>query len=473
MIRTWARLALSFVAALTTGIGSPAFADCDNPTPPLVINPEFPGQFAAGYSFDIRSDRLIVGDPYANPNPPGVRTTLGFAAIYERGTDGAWVRAATLAPDPAPPSTDSPRMGSATAIEGDVAVVAAEYSRFNGPNTTLYFYRRGMNAAGTHTWSKTGSWTYPPPMPATARPFVSGVCIAGDTVLVAFQNQDALTFTRDDTSPMGWTLDAETIPARAYGGVPTHAVAFDGRFAVFGEPTPFVGEPAPVVKVFERTPGGWILRDTLSGRNDDRNFGVSVSIDGDLIAVGSNHEPDAYAVGYVRLFRRTADGSWPLEAELEHPTIFDAPPKSGFGMAVSVRGNRVAVGSYKEDSAGLDSGAVHLFEKTSDHWQGISTYSLPNSDAAQLGMDVILLDDTLAAGAQGLDGVGGVVLFGRCSISGSPTDPTPRCLPGVLGLLSYIEAFFLNSPFADFNHSGAVTVQDLFDYLAAWFAGCP
>jgi hypothetical protein len=26
---------------------------------------------------------------------------------------------------------------------------------------------------------------------------------------------------------------------------------------------------------------------------------------------------------------------------------------------------------------------------------------------------------------------------------------------------------------ADFNNSGAVSVQDIFDFLAAYFAGCP
>jgi hypothetical protein len=26
---------------------------------------------------------------------------------------------------------------------------------------------------------------------------------------------------------------------------------------------------------------------------------------------------------------------------------------------------------------------------------------------------------------------------------------------------------------ADFNHAGGLTVQDIFDFLAAWFAGCP
>jgi hypothetical protein len=26
---------------------------------------------------------------------------------------------------------------------------------------------------------------------------------------------------------------------------------------------------------------------------------------------------------------------------------------------------------------------------------------------------------------------------------------------------------------ADFNNSGAVNIQDIFDFLTAWFAGCP
>ena len=39
-------------------------------------------------------------------------------------------------------------------------------------------------------------------------------------------------------------------------------------------------------------------------------------------------------------------------------------------------------------------------------------------------------------------------------------------------LFDFLSAFFAHSPTADFNASGQVTVQDLFDFLLAWFAGC-
>ena len=33
-------------------------------------------------------------------------------------------------------------------------------------------------------------------------------------------------------------------------------------------------------------------------------------------------------------------------------------------------------------------------------------------------------------------------------------------------------AYFANQPGADFNGSSVVSVQDIFDFLAAYFAGC-
>ena len=42
----------------------------------------------------------------------------------------------------------------------------------------------------------------------------------------------------------------------------------------------------------------------------------------------------------------------------------------------------------------------------------------------------------------------------------------------VQDLFDYLAAWFAASPSADFNGSGTVTVQDLFDFLAAFFAGC-
>lgn len=42
----------------------------------------------------------------------------------------------------------------------------------------------------------------------------------------------------------------------------------------------------------------------------------------------------------------------------------------------------------------------------------------------------------------------------------------------VQDLFDYLTAYFTADPFADINASGTITVQDLFDYLTAYFEGC-
>ena len=42
----------------------------------------------------------------------------------------------------------------------------------------------------------------------------------------------------------------------------------------------------------------------------------------------------------------------------------------------------------------------------------------------------------------------------------------------VQDIFDFLGDWFANKPSADFNGSGSVTVQDIFDFLGAWFAGC-
>jgi hypothetical protein len=42
----------------------------------------------------------------------------------------------------------------------------------------------------------------------------------------------------------------------------------------------------------------------------------------------------------------------------------------------------------------------------------------------------------------------------------------------VQDIFDFLTEYFASDPRADFNHSGAISVQDLFDFLAAYFAGC-
>ena len=43
----------------------------------------------------------------------------------------------------------------------------------------------------------------------------------------------------------------------------------------------------------------------------------------------------------------------------------------------------------------------------------------------------------------------------------------------VQDIFDFLAAWFAGDARADFNHSGAITVGDIFDFLEGWFAGCP
>jgi hypothetical protein len=45
-------------------------------------------------------------------------------------------------------------------------------------------------------------------------------------------------------------------------------------------------------------------------------------------------------------------------------------------------------------------------------------------------------------------------------------------LVSVQDIFDYLALYFADAPGADVNNSGSVTVQDIFDFLAAYFTGC-
>jgi hypothetical protein len=68
------------------------------------------------------------------------------------------------------------------------------------------------------------------------------------------------------------------------------------------------------------------------------------------------------------------------------------------------------------------------------------------------------------------------------SIAGTVKTPGSRCGPGdfnhdgsvsVQDIFDFLAAYFANDLAADFNHAGGLSVQDIFDYLATYFQGCP
>ena len=59
--------------------------------------------------------------------------------------------------------------------------------------------------------------------------------------------------------------------------------------------------------------------------------------------------------------------------------------------------------------------------------------------------------------------------------SGPPPCPADFNTSGTLNvqdIFDFLAGWFAASPAADFNHVSGLTVQDIFDFLAAWFTGC-
>jgi hypothetical protein len=54
-----------------------------------------------------------------------------------------------------------------------------------------------------------------------------------------------------------------------------------------------------------------------------------------------------------------------------------------------------------------------------------------------------------------------------------PADFNNSGMISVQDIFDFLAAYFGNDPAADFNGQGGISVQDIFDYLAAYFTGCP
>ncbi|MEZ4363929.1 MAG: hypothetical protein R3B48_27385 [Kofleriaceae bacterium] len=92
-------------------------------------------------------------------------------------------------------------------------------------------------------------------------------------------------------------------------------------------------------------------------------LGTAIAADGDVVAIG---EPGANGgAGRVLIYRREG-AQWSQEAILT-PAV-DAGADSGFGSALALVGDALAVGSPKDDYVAADTGAVYVFTRQAGAW---------------------------------------------------------------------------------------------------------
>lgn len=203
--------------------------------------------------------------------------------------------------------------------------------------------------------------------------------------------------------------------------------AIDGdRIAVGAILDPDAAAGGGAVFVWERSGGVWTetakLIPTVGAVN--QQFGSAVSVSGDRIAVGS--WGDNNARGAVYIFDYDPIGmTWSETVKL---TAQDGADGDQLGMCIDLDGNRVVSGANLDDNSGqADTGSAYLFEfvPALNQWRVVSKFlpTAPNQNDTY-ARSVEIEGDYIAIGCAGQDGVGGnsgsVFVYKRASATSWP-----------------------------------------------------
>jgi hypothetical protein len=175
------------------------------------------------------------------------------------------------------------------------------------------------------------------------------------------------------------------------------------------------------VYVFERTGADWSQEAYIKASNTDENdyFGRSVSLsnDGDILAVGAPNEDGedgfAFNSGAVYVFARI-ETDWSQQAYIKASNAGDKGDYFGYSVSLSKYGNILAVGAHGEgsDAKGINgneknddkpnSGAVYVFARIGTDWSQKAYIKASNTDENDYFGRSVSLDadgNTLAVGA--------------------------------------------------------------------------
>jgi len=199
------------------------------------------------------------------------------------------------------------------------------------------------------------------------------VAVSGDTAVIgAYLNDEgaavdagsAYVFLR--TSATNWTRQQRlVIPSPATNDNFGFSVAISGDTLAVASP---FDEGSGSVYVYTRSAGVWTLQQRVAPVDiaPADNFGFSVALDGDTLVVGANLDDTSVVdSGSAYVFTRTA-GTWSQQQRL---TSTDLEANDQFGAAVAVSGDRVIVGAPKDSNGfGIQAGGAYVFARSGSTW---------------------------------------------------------------------------------------------------------
>ena len=324
------------VAGSTVMAGAPSYHQNNNTDPGEVtiaskssltgsLATEFTktGQFGNdlfGRSVALDTGIAVVGAPGALI---GSDALAGKAYLYTKDNSGVWGPAATAIWSVGTNTGADTIFGSSVAVDGNTVVIGS-------PGEDSY-----SGAAYVFTKDSMGIWSavrLTASDRANADSFGRWVAVDGDFVVVgAWQDDD--------------------------GGTDS------GSVYVFTKPS---GGWGTWVTLSTSSKAALTAKLTASDGADDDWFGVSVALDGKTAVIGASGDDDkGIDSGSVYVFVKPS-GAWADGNETDKLTASDGEAQDNFGYSVAVDVDTVAVGAYGDDDNGSASGSAYVFTRDSN-----------------------------------------------------------------------------------------------------------
>lgn len=349
-----------------------------------------------GNSVAISGETAIVGAYADDDDGDG----SGSAYIFVKNGDN-WIQQAKLTANDA---ADSDLFGVSVAISGDTAIVGAHGDDDSGQHSgSAYVFVRD----GT-VWTQQIKLTAEDG--AASDDFGISVAISGDTAVVGANGTDdsgsdsgsAYIFVRSVTA---WTLQTELIAndGAAYDKFGT-SVAISGDTVVvgaFGDDDG--GENTGSAYIFVRSGTSWTQQDKLTASDGAAydTFGSSVAISGDTVIAGAGGDDDSgESSGSAYIFIRNAN-SW---SEQDKLTANDTIAGDNFGISVSISGDIALVGAHQHNG----SGSAYAFIRSGSVWtQNDKIVTDDGEESDNFGKSVSISNTHAVIGAYGDNGYTG------------------------------------------------------------------
>ena len=438
-----------------------AYVKASNPGSGFVLVEGIPRPFGDGFgtSIALNGETLVVGAPSEESCATGIngdQTNNGCPAagalyVFTR-TSETWSQQAYIKASDAHATGG---LGNLVAISGNT--IAATGTPANGAKVIYVFTRTNGS------WSQQAMVT---PINPPQEYYAFSLALDGDTLVVGdLTDSTCASGINGDSSVTGcavsgavyvfrrtngvWAQEAYIKPpnrrdniAYAFG----YSVAISGDTLVVGAPseggcaTGVNGDESAIgcfisgaVYVYTRKDGVWTKEAYIKSSVTSRfsgNFGISVALSADTLAVIGNDED--YGGRAVYVFTRT-NGTWTQQAFIKASNA----DRNAFGVtALAILADTLALASYGENSCatgingnqddhGCDTaGAVYLFERRAGAWTQEAYVKATNTEPGdQFGLSVALSDGTVAVGATGEDscakGINGNQMDNNCPMAGA------------------------------------------------------